>query len=262
MATFVVTITPADNFAGRSKVRFGVGEELEISAVEDPAPSQAKAMTWSVSSGAATVTNDGTTGKATVKCGHVAGAVVLDLKDAANQPLATKRFQVIAPDDVIFEQVGPSWHIQGMASAGFKAAIYLSPKDVSFKWVQIREGQAPWEGSGCLEKVKPVTITGSGKFTETVVHPVMGKFVTAKAGGNSAKGTLMTGQDTVRTGTPKTGKGELTWRIPWFYQVVGQSGEVRFCTGVHHAVIDDAGKTTMTKFNVSVTKNKADSNSG
>jgi hypothetical protein len=262
MATYTVTVTPVDNFAGHSKVRFGVGEEVEISVVEAPVPGTPTAMTWSVKSGRATVTNDGTTGKATVKCGHLGGTVVLDLKNGANASLTTKRLQVVAPDDVIFEQVGSAWHVAGMASAGFKAAIYLSPKDVSFKWVQIREGQAPWEGSGCLEKVKPITISGTGKFTETVVHPVMGKFIKAKAGGNSAKGTLMSGQDTVRTGTPKTGKGELTWRIPWFYQVVGVTGENRFCEGVHHAVIDDDGKTTMTKFNVSVTKNKADGSSG
>ncbi len=262
MATYTVTVTPADNFAGHSKVRYGVGEELEINVVEDPVPQTPTAMTWSVKSGRATVTNDGTTGKATVKCGHLGGPVVLELKNGANASLTTKRLQVVAPDDVIFEQVGSAWHVAGMASAGFKAAIYLSPKDVSFKWVQIREGQAPWEGSGCLEKVKPITISGTGKFTETVVHPVMGKFIKAKAGGNSAKGTLMAGQDTVRTGTPKTGKGELTWRIPWFYQVVGVTGETRFCEGVHHAEIDEAGKTTMTKFNVSVTKNKADASSG
>jgi hypothetical protein len=263
MAKYSVTITPVDNFAGHSKVRYGVGEELEISVVEDPVPSTPTAMEWSVKSGKATVTNSGTTGAAKVKCGSVGGAVVLELKNTAgNAVLASKRFQVVAPSDVIFKQVGTSWHVNGMASAGFKAAIYLSPKDVSFKWVTIREGAAPWEGSGCLEKAKPIAVSGTGKFSETVIHPVLGTWIKAKAGGNSANGTLMSGQDTVRTGTPKTGRGELTWRIPWFYKVIGATTEYQFCVGVHHAEIDDAGKTTMTKFNVSVTKNKADASSG
>jgi hypothetical protein len=47
MATYTVTVTPVDNFAGHSKVRYGVGESSEIT-VEDPVPQTPTAMTWSM----------------------------------------------------------------------------------------------------------------------------------------------------------------------------------------------------------------------
>ncbi len=268
MAKYTVTIVPVDNFAGRSKVRFGVGEQLKVTVQEDPVAEPATQMEWSVKSGPAVIKGQNPKGAAIVVCGAVGGAAVLELRNKQdNALLAPKRFQVVAPDDVEFAKQGADWHVQGFASAGFKGAIYLLPKDVSFKWVQVRESAASLEGSGCLAAAKTVEITGTGKFKKqdtnaTIIHPVMGTWVKAKGGGNSSKGTVMSGVDTVRVATTKPGKGKMTWRIPWLYKVKGAGGENRFCVGKHKGVVDANGKTTMTKFNVSVTKKKNDATSG
>jgi hypothetical protein len=268
MAKYTATIEPVDDFGGRSKIRFGVGEQLKVTVQEDPVAEPATQMEWSVKSGPAVIKGQNPKGTAVVVCGATGGAAVLELRNKQdNSLLTTKRFEVVAPDGVDFVKQGADWHVHGFASAGFKAAIYLLPKDVSFKWVQVREGMAPLEGSGCLAAAKPVEIKGDGKFKEqdtnkTIIHPVMGTWVKAKKGGDSAKGTEMNGVDTVRVATTKPGQGKMTWRIPWFYKVTGAGGEYRFCVAKHVGVVDANGKTKMTKFNISVTKKKNDATSG
>jgi hypothetical protein len=268
-ATYTLTLIPFDNFGGRSKVRFGVGEQLKLDGQEKPEAKPPTPMEWSVKSGSAFVHNTSNKpGAATVQCGNEGGSVVLELRNTKDKSLlASKRFEVVAPDDVEFVKSGPDWHVKGFASAGFKGTIHLLPKDVSFKWVEVREGAAALDASGCFAGAKEAEIKGDGHFqpqdtNKSVIHPVMGTWVKAKAGGSTSKGTEMNGADTVRGATTKPGAGKFTWRIPWFYKVTGIGGERRFCTGEHQTVVDAAGKTTMSKFNITVSKAKADATSG
>jgi hypothetical protein len=249
-AKYTVTITPVDNFGGRSKVRFGVGEQLKLETKEEPAAKPPTAMVWSVKSGPASVKNSGTQGEATVQCGNQAGTVVLELHNASDKSLlANKRLEVVAPTGATFEKIRdvPVGH-----GAGFQAKIFLEPNDVSFKWVEMRESEAPYEGSGCFEKAEVKESEVAQSYA--VIHPVMGKWVKCKGGGS--KGTEVIGQDTVQSAIPAdigTG-GTFSWHIPWYYRVSGTSGEFRFFTAIHKEVVDATGKMAISKLNVSVAK--------
>ena len=259
--TYTGVLTPVDNFSGRNKVNFGVGEEINLTAKVAPTTTPATPMTWSVKSGSATVTNTGTTGIAKVKCGAVGGAVVLELRKTTGDKalLGTQRLQVLAPTGAEFEKDGSDYHVKNTASAGFVGSIYLVPKTVSFKWLEMREGAAPHEGTGCFAK-REVSLKKL-RTNSAVIHPIMGGWVDC-LGATSAKGTAVNGQDTVATIIGAWGAGgTFTWNIPWYYRVAGSSEEHRFCTAVHSVDIDAAGKMSITKLNVTVTKNAADSDS-
>lgn len=59
-------------------------------------------------------------------------------------------FTVVEPDGAVIEQFPGSgiWHVQGTPSAGFYGAPYISPFDVSFKAIQVREGGGVSIGTG------------------------------------------------------------------------------------------------------------------
>ena len=272
-----------DNFTGHSPARFGVGEELKLSvAFADSKQTAATVggLEWKVKSGPAVIKSDVGNGNATLKCGGAAGTVEVELrlKTGSKELLGSKKFVVVEPESATFVQKGADYHENGIASAGFLGEIMLHPDDVSFKWVQIREGGASYSGSGCFElknveirKGKPEKV---GKFVATdkdnqvskgsyaVIHPIMGEWVGfLKATGN---GTKCVGADTVLNAVPSWGTGgEMSWTIPWFFRVPGSS-EKRFMTATHIAKVDSAGKCTISKLGLTVTKNlnDGDSNTG
>ena len=237
------TLTPFDNFSGHSKVRFGVGEQVKLDIKEVPPVNPATPVAWVIKSGPASVHNDPKSpGRGTLECGNRAGAVVLELRNTKTKDLVdTKRFQVVEPSEARF-----SIKVLNIAhGAGFLGAINLFPQDVSFKWVEMREGGANYEGKGCFAK-KPVE-KAELATNYAVIHPVMGGWVGCFGG---AKKNLIKGQDTVSTAISNYGTGgEFSWHIPWFFRVHGVSGETKFMDAVHHCVIDRTGKMTLTKLN-------------
>lgn len=272
-----------DNFAGHSPVRFGVGEEIKLSVVFADTKQTAATvggLEWKVKGGPAVVKADMGNGNGTLKCGGKAGTVEVELrlKTGTKELLGAKKFVVIQPESATFTKIGADYHHQGTASAGFQGGIYLHPNDVSFKWVEIREGAASYSGSGCLElsnveirKDKPfkmgqfVADTKSGakvKGSSAVIHPLMGDWV-GFTGGNSAQGTVCEGADSVATREPDWAPngGAFTWAIPWFFRVAGGPGETRFMTAEHTATIDANGRCTVSKLGLSVTKNVNDGDS-
>ncbi len=273
-------IVSYDNFTGHSPARFGVGEELKLSvAFADTKQTAATVggLEWKVKSGPAVIKSDVGNGNATLKCGGAAGTVEVELrlKTGSKELLGSKKFVVVEPTSATFVQKGADFHINGMASAGFQGEIMLHPDDVSFKWVQIREGGASYSGSGCFElknveirKGKPdkvgkmVATDTSGavsKGSYAVIHPIMGEWVGfGKATGN---GTKCVGADTVLNALPTWGSGgEMSWAIPWFFKVPG-SAEKRFMTATHEASVDANGKCTISKLGHTVTKNVNDGDS-
>jgi hypothetical protein len=270
-------IVSYDNFTGHSPARFGVGEELKLSvAFADKKQTAATVggLEWKVKSGPAILKSDMGNGNATLKCGGEAGTVELELrlKTGSKELLGSKKFVVVEPASATFVQKGADYHIQGVASAGFLGEIMLHPDDVSFKWVEIREGGASYSGSRCFE-LKNVKIRKSapGEFKVTnkdgtvskgssaVIHPIMGEWV--GFGKATGKGTKCVGADTVLTSVPNWGTGgDMTWAIPWFFRVPG-SAEKRFLTAVHEALVDAAGKCTISKLGHTVTKNLNDGDS-
>jgi hypothetical protein len=244
---FTVTMTPVDNFGGRSHVRFGVGEHIELDVKETPPVKPATAVEWVVKSGPAKVKAGQMTGSALVACGNKGGAVVLELRDKKDPKTvyATKRFEVVAPSGVTFKHK----QYQVKRGLGFKGYSYIEPFDVSFKWVETREGAAPYEGKGYFAQAEVSLADLADDYS--VIHPVKGAW-TANHGG--AKKNMEASEDDVMTSVGKNwSAGTFTWNIPWLYRVKGLPGDFRFTTAVHKAVINASGQMTLSKFNVKLT---------
>jgi hypothetical protein len=248
MGKFSVVLTPFDKFSGHSKVRFGVGEEVKVDVTETPPSNPAPSLEWSVKSGSAAVHNGKVAGQGTLKCGNKPGAVVLELRNTKDKSLvATQRLEVVAPTGAQFKHKP----INVAHGAGFQGEIYLEPTDVSFKWVEMREGEAPYEGTGCFAKVKLADDELAKSYA--VVHPVMGSWVKCQGGASKNK---MIGSDKVTSAIPADygDGGRFQWKIPWFYRVHGVNGEFRFLTAVHQETVDKTGKMTISKLNAKVSK--------
>ena len=260
---FTTVVTPADNFGGRSLVRFGVGEVLTLSFATAPATQTAASfggLTWVLVKGTGTlVNNPGNSGIATFTCDDVAGYITLELRTCAVPAIAklTKSFQVVAPTDARMARVPGSgtFHRQNTGSAGFHGEIFFEPRDVSFRNLEFREGSAPFEATGSMN-----TILSAGKNDIAGIrHPLMGTWLPL-LGGNIATGSKVNGFDTVRTMTtsPPYAAGTFTWNIPWLYRVIGRGRDHQFTIAAHSESIDATGQTTISKKGTAVTHNAAD----
>lgn len=246
MPKFTVIMTPEDNFSGHSKVRFGVGERIEIDVKEEPAVKPATQTEWAVKSGPAAVKNTQLSGSAIVSCGNQAGSVVLELHDKKDKKVvyATQRLQVVAPTGVKFA----AKQVKVKYGLGFEADPHIEPFDVSFKNVETREGAAPHEGKGCFARAEVSRKELGDSYG--VIHPVMGEWGENLGG---SKKNQEDSTDTVTTAIKNYGDGgEFVWNIPWFYRVKGMPGEVRFTTAVHKATITKTGQMTLSKLNVTL----------
>jgi hypothetical protein len=266
--TVTAVITAQDNFIGRNKVQFGVGERLDLSFTTTPAGASASSLgglQWYIKSGAGTLVNaPGNTGLATYTCPATCEAdrVTLELR-TVTPPVAvkaTKSFVVVEPKNVVINrQPGTgTYHRMGIASAGFKGEIFLEPRDVSFRNLEIREGSAPSVGTGSMSQ----NLAGFADIG-AIRHPTIGTWVTI-GNGNFATGCKAAGIDTIKAldMNPPFAVGNFTWSIPWYYRVVGTAATDRQFAFMHHEeAVDAAGAMTMTKGGTTVVHNAADPNS-
>ena len=247
---FNVIMKPVDDFSGHNKVRYAVGEHIELDVNEVPAKKPATPVEWKVKSGPATLKPGKLTGSALVICGNKPGAVVLELRTKAdNKVVATQRLQVVAPEGVKFIRIK-----EGDKNPYGKEYIVnsaLLPSDVSFKWVETREGAAPYEGSGCFKKVN-VTVQDINNPLDPIIHTVRGEWIKNLGG---KRGNEDQYPDTVKTIVPENyGQGgTFVWNIPWYYRVPGMSGEAKFITAVHKCTVDKSGNYSLTKLNAKAT---------
>jgi len=247
---FTIDLEPLDDFGGRSKVRFGVGEELGLDVIETPAAKPPTPVTCVVKSGMAAVKPSQVGGSFVVKCGNKPGAVVIEVHSKADKKLlATKRFEVVAPTG--YENVKVARKLNGGRDGyGFVAELHLAPLDVSFKWVEKREGSAPYEGTGCFAKAKIGEIK-DGQFEGAeyaVIHPVNNKWLPC-AGGKKQNHMAY---DQITSAVPAhwAGGGKFQWSIPQYYRVKGMPGEFQFTIGLHQEKISNSGVLEVTKFGV------------
>jgi hypothetical protein len=244
-------LTPQDDFAGRSKSSFGVGEIIDLSFKSKPSVTAASlgGLQWEVTAGPATVISalDGT---GTLTCGDTPGAVSLALKVATGVDIgtvkATRTLTVVAPADGKMSQVPGTGlrHTHGKAGVAFTGEITLRPKTVSFQWVQMREGGVP------------AVASGSFAHWNGLAHAV-GGWVTIGAG-NAATGSRVNATDDIDSGDldPPFDKGDFLWTIPWEFQV-GGGPATPFTTAPHHATSDKKGLATISKKGSGTFKRKA-----
>lgn len=248
-----------DNFSGRSSVRFGVGERLNLSSsmgTTGPLPSGA-GLAWTKRSGLGTLTNSGLNdGSGSFVCGARSGAVVFDLvvvgSAMAGTVMDTKTISVVEPSSGTIRQKPSTgiWHVNNKASVGFKGEIFVGPNDVSFNQATFAEGAVAGIATGDLS-MKNGENHSAGSWLSIGM-------------GNSTTGSKMLGQDTISTGqyTPPfpTG-GTFHWPIPWQFKVGAEPGKT-FTTADHRESVDTAGMATIQKAGSGAfTKNLADPSS-
>jgi outer membrane protein OmpA-like peptidoglycan-associated protein len=227
-------LTPADNFAGRSVTRFGVGETINLSFFSLPPRPAADfgGLDWVVAAGGGAITAPATPhdGTGTYTAPATAGGVTLELRVAggatAGRVVSRHAITIVAPTKVRMTEVpgtapnfSPAGPIPaGRWGAGFRANIFIDPKDVSFRGVVFSEGTTTAIVTGSFLSV-------FGTF-HTPGSPVAG------GGGNLATGTQLLGTDRIFTGsrsptltfpTNVCGGSTFLWQIPWSFSVGGST---------------------------------------
>jgi outer membrane protein OmpA-like peptidoglycan-associated protein len=245
-------LTPADNFAGRSTTRFGVGETINLSFLSLPPRPAADfgGLDWVVASGGGTITapvspHDGT---ATYTAPATAGAVTLELRVAAGatagRVVSVHALTIVVPNGVRIAAIpGTAPNFGGFGAplipagtwgAGFQGNVFVDPRDVSFRGIVFGEGTVG------------AVVTPAGSFLSTfasAVHPI-NTFGPGRAG-NAATGTPVSpppdgifsgGRGPARTvlGARICGASDFLWAIPWEFSVAG-SARVAFAIANHHA---------------------------
>jgi hypothetical protein len=240
----VTDVTARDDFAGRSKVRFGVGEFIDLVAIPRKTAPDLGALRWFIESGGGKLSRTaGSDGTGLYTAGDTAGEVTLVVKvvsgPQAGATVATEKITVVAPTDAVIVQA-PNTTIQhdhGRWSVGFLGIKFLRPTDVSFVNTTEHEGTCTAVATGYLaewngkpHKVGPVVPVGRG---------------------NAATGSRVMTTDTVWSGSkgPPYSEGDFLWAIPWWYGVRGShpGGVAVFATGNQHATADASGRATIQK---------------
>jgi outer membrane protein OmpA-like peptidoglycan-associated protein len=251
------TLTPRDNFAGRSATRFGVGEVIDLNFVSFPSRPAADfgGLEWHLAAGAGTLASVTNVGTATYAAPPAAGAARLELRVAsgatAGRVVTSHAITIVAPSGVRMTEVpgtapnfSPGGPIAaGVWGAGFQGDPFIDPKDVSFIGVMFGEGTVP------------SVITGSFLSGFAAVHPVGG--LVPGQGGNLATGTpLSPAVDSIFTGgrAPVTrlfgknicGDSDFLWAIPWEFSVAG-GPRIAFAIANHHATSSTFCEATIEK---------------
>jgi hypothetical protein len=163
---------------------------------------------------------------------------------------------------VIFARAPGSgvYHRHGSPSAGFQAITYLRPTDVSFSNLEYREGGASYTGTGVFARGE---VTRDQLATSyEVIHPVRAAWGPVNGGDSVANGSLVSGNDNMRTGPVSIiGVGEFRWKIPQYGRVIGTHNDFLIKALDHVERVDATGAMTISKGGVTVTcqLNDADS---
>ena len=245
---FIITsLTPRDNFAGRSNSRFGVGEVIDLDFFSVPIRAAAEfgGLRWAIASGTGALTAVTDVGTATYTAPAAADAVTLELRIAsgatAGAVAGRRAIRIVEPSGVRMVRIGtgvPSFSpggpiAAGTWGAGFTANVFADPRDVSFRGVEF--------GEGTVASV----ITGTFLTVFAATHGV-NSFGLA-GGGNSVTGTTISpppdgifsggrGPVSIVAGVPICGVSDFLWAIPWDFRVPGGARtRIRGFTANHHA---------------------------
>jgi outer membrane protein OmpA-like peptidoglycan-associated protein len=239
--------TPVDNFAGRSFIRFGVGEVVNLDFFSFPPRPAADfgGLEWHLAAGGGTLTAVTNVGTATYTAPAIADTVTLELRVAtgatAGRVMSSHAITIVIPNGVRMVAVpgtapgfaNPGVVPAGTWGAGFRANPFIDPRDVSFRGVMF--------GEGTVVSV----VTPAGSFLSPfagLAHPVGG--LVPGGGGNATTGTPALGVDNITTGQlastgtlfglPTCGTSDFLWAIPWEFSV-GGGPRTPFATANHHA---------------------------
>jgi hypothetical protein len=223
----------------RARTTIGVGEEVNLTCSNS-------SVAWSVT-GDAVLSGGGAS--ATLQAGSTAGAVTV----TATGPTCTCSiaFTVIAPSDPFMEpKPGADLkHHHGRPDCGYFGKFYLPPDTVSFKNLEVREKNSKCVADGFYKNFNNLTHQPAGQ-TESAWF-TMNDCI-------AGKGTLANLDDTIYSGAPGGAgppfeAGTETFPIVWEYRVRGGAATA-LKQFEHKAVVDAAGKCTMTKDGASASR--------
>jgi len=222
-------LTPADNFAGRSFSRFGVGEVINLDFFSIPPRPAADfgGLQWVRAAGTGTLTAVTAVGTATYTAPATADTVTLELRVAAGatagRVVVSRTISIVEPSAVRMVAVAgtaPSFSLSGPIpagtwGAGFQANVFVDPRDVSFLGVVFGEGTVASVVTGSFQGsfVHPVNTFGPGHAgnaaTGTPVSPPVDNIVSERRGPAG----------TVPLFGPFCGASDFLWAIPWEFSV-------------------------------------------
>jgi outer membrane protein OmpA-like peptidoglycan-associated protein len=242
--TITPTLTPHDNFAGRSLARFGLSEVIDVDYAATPGITAAEhfGVEWRLVTGTGTIVN--LPGRPdTYTAGNVPATEQLGLVVSSGPALGTQlmlvNIPVIAPVTSYMQQVPGSGlcHTTGRASVGFRGNPFMLPADVSFTGIQWREGTGTTIATGSLSGL-------NGR-----VHTIGGWMSIGT--GNVATGCMVNTVDSVSTSTTAVSffgnwSGTQIWPIQWEYQAPG-AAVMPLVVAVHLCIIDSAGNASISK---------------
>lgn len=163
-------------------------------------------------------------------------------------------FNVVEPSGMVMERYPGTGirHTIGTASADFQARAYISPHDVSFTNIEVREGTCVATATGFIGAIP-------GKNGE--VH-ANGSWI-GMMQGDALRPSLWAAIDTISTGDyqpPFGSGGSFMWPIPWLFRV-GGGAEKEFTIATHQESVTSTGATTISKGGISVTTQANDPSS-
>ena len=236
-------LTPDDNFTGRSKTNFGVGELIHLSFVSTPPRTAAQlgGLRWYIASGRGRLTGTGANnGRGDYTAPAAFGAVQLQLKVVSGpnvgELVARSDIIIVEPNDAVMGQEPDTSirHVTGLWGVGFYGVPFLRPIDVSFARILFGEGAASSMASGFLASF------------DSLVHQASPLFTVGR--GDRARGCQVNAFDIVNMGDlpGPFSTGDFDWAIPWEFSADG-SCRVAFITADLHATADAAGTAVISK---------------
>lgn len=235
------TLTPVDNFQGRSLIKFGLEEIVNLSFTANPSitATQASGLRWTIGNGTGQLPQQDD-GIGTYTAPESAESSTLKLSvlngPSKNQSI-TVDITILAPSNGYLVKTSNIEHTFGDFGGAFQGRIYFEPRDVSFSRIGFREGTTTGVATGYLLRYLNGYI-----HTATPVTVPIGQC-------SIADGCRILGTDTIRTRlspapTPYS-NGTFNWAIPWNYYTTSSS--VSFTIANHNCSADAFGNAGLQK---------------
>ncbi len=173
----IITLTRALAPADRTRTKIGVGEEVDLSLDDQSNPLN---FNWDVTEGNGQIIIDQNTQTVFFRAGELAGSSIVTYTQSNSTCSKTATFTVLAPSSVemdcpvvITDQL--LFNVKYYPACGMTLTPYISPSDVSFNYIEVKEGNSPikyfddssffWTSSGFDDHV-------GGAWTGIVVDAV------------------------------------------------------------------------------------------
>ena len=254
------TLTPNDNFSGRSLTSFGINEQITLGCTIAPSgvtASQVGGIQWVQDSGSGSISAQ-TNGTGTYDVSDSPGSAALKpkiLDGPSKNAGPVTNITVVAPSGGYVQKFSGIRHFQNWWSCGYKGDVFIEPKDVSFANLFFVEEDVGASTSGWLS------------FLNGIGHGSGGALSIGFGNINSGAVVVSNG-DQIYSGKYRDvehgayAAGNLNWAIRWDYSITGTAGSWQLITTKNQtATSTSTGKCTISKGGSSVSRELSDPDS-